>query len=769
LTFLETYGSALVLVLTSILVGRAICTLCGGPQQWAAAPAVGLSALIVLAGAAVKLPGQAASAALVCFIAALAAWGYVMARRLVGVRPGDIAIGGASLLAASLPFLASGRVGLPAGLDNDMAVHLLWAEALRSSRMAHLWGVVNGSPLPPYNGYPLGPHSVVAALGNATGMRLDLVFTGLLAAIPVLTALIAADVLPDLAWWRRAVVALMCGFCYLPVAFYGEGAFKETLMAVLLLAFVLHLEQVQRQWSTASTAMRWRLLTPAAVLVAAGVYNYSYLGVSWFAGTLAVWALGAAVLRPRLAMAWLSRRRIAAAAPWLAGTAGFTVLLLLPEAGQALSFFRSYGVSPAAGALAKNNLGNLFHPLSFSEGLGIWISRDFRLDPTNAFRAGQLSVLALGVFLVGLIWSLRRRQLLLPAAAVASIFIWWYSNRTQSPYVAAKALVIASPVFMALGLRALLAREPRRTPWRALRLLVMAVFCVVAAYSSFLVLRNEPVMSPEPARELAGFEHTIGDSPVLFLGVDDFAPWQLRQAPVTTLSTPTFTEGAVSARANKPYTGGDALDFDSADPSELDNVRYVVTSNTSYASQAPPNFRLLARDQLYELWQRTGPTPFRQVIEGAASPGAILDCRTSKLGSARGEASVMAQPLVLPGFTLAPGASTVVSFGVPQGQWEVSIQYFSDVGLQLSVNGQRWTMPAYVGRLGPFFRVGVVTGRGITSQLKLRVKAIRPSFLTGSNLTADITGVAAVRLPSTHRLVPLRQACGQYIDWYTLS
>ena len=33
----------------------------------------------------------------------------------------------------------------------------------------------------------------------------------------------------------------------------------------------------------------------------------------------------------------------------------------------------------------------------------------------------------------------------MPAAVVASLLIWWRADRSQSPYVAAKALVIAAP------------------------------------------------------------------------------------------------------------------------------------------------------------------------------------------------------------------------------------------------------------------------------------------------------------------------------------
>lgn len=766
--FVEAYGSAVIMLAASVLVGEAVCTLCGGTQRWSAAPLVGLGSLIIVARVGVQLPGEGAVAEVGCIASVVAAAGYLMWRRIRPLGLAQIGVAAAALLIASLPFVASGRIGVPAGLDNDMAVHLLVTEGLRSSRMAHLWGVVNGSLLPPYAGYPLGGNSVAAALGNLTGIRLDLVFTGLLLAITALTAVVGMGVLEGQATWRRIVIGLMCAFAYLVSAYYAQAAFKETLMAGLLLAFVLHLEQVQIRWHAAGNVTRWALAVPAVILVGAAIYDYSYLGITWFAATLALWALAEAIRRPSVAFAWLSREHMKGAAPWVGGTIGLAILLLLPEAGQALAFFSRYGVS-ATGVVATSNLGNLLHALSPYESLGIWFSPDFRVAPADAFQAGELGLFALALFVYGFVWAVRRRRFVLTAAAGGGVLIWWYASQTQSAYIAAKGLVIASPVFIALVLSPLLSRDGSRVSRRILSLAVAVTFCLAAAYSSVLALRNEPIQAPEAGRELARFEKTIGDSRVLFLGADDFAPWELRSAYVTSLTPPTLTQAGAATRTNKPFVPGDPLDFDSVDPNDLDNFSYVVTSNSDYASQAPPNFRLVASGRLYDLWERTGPTAFRLVLEQSNAPGALLNCHVPTLREARGEAALMTQPLVLPGVTVPPGRSRTVSFGVPRGEWQVSIQYLSDYPVQLRAGTRRWTMPAYVGRAGPYFRVGVVLGQGISKQIKLVIDDPRPSFLSGSNQVANITGIAAVRLPDTRRIVPLQQACGRYVDWFTVS
>ena len=129
-----------------------------------------------------------------------------------------------------------------------------------------------------------------------------------------------------------------------------------------------------------------------------------------------------------------------------------------------------------------------------------------------------------------------------------SLIIWWRANATQSPYVAAKALVIVAPLVMALTLRALFTVRP---PDRAVRALVLALavaFCACAAYSSYLVLHNEPVQETESGRELAAFASRIDDTSVLYLGHDGYAPWALRPAAVGAIDPNLVSRGPAQRR-----------------------------------------------------------------------------------------------------------------------------------------------------------------------------------------------------------------------------
>jgi hypothetical protein len=768
--FVDVYGVALAIVLGSALLGTAICVACGGPARWWAAPAVGLSSLIVLEGAAIKLPGRAVTADVVGLVVLVAAAAFLLRhRRAFRVPWGDLVIAVLALLGASIPFVASGRVGLQGvSLLNDTSNHLLWAEGLRSSAMARLWAVPSG--------YPLGPHSLVAALGSATRIQLDLVFTGLLVAVVPITALVAAGVLGERApLWRRTVLGLLGSFAYLTAAYYGEGAFKETILAGLLLAFVVHLGQIRTRWAQTSAPIRWLQMLPALLLVAGAVYTYSYLGLAWFGASTGLWVAAEISIRPSLVRRWGSRRNFATAGRWAAGAALLAVLALLPIAGQIASFFQTFGITPAKIGTIPAPLANLAGPLSPYEAFGVWLNADFRYPGTNGFHSGEASAFALAVLAFGILWSLRRRELLMPAAVGACALIWWLSQRTQSPYIAAKALVIASPLVMVVGLRALLTPRRGGLATRLLQLTIAAGFCALAGYSSYQSLRNAPVQAPEATRELESFAHTIRESGVLFLGDDDYAPWQLRPSGVTELASIAPKLGGAVARVNKPVAvEGPPIDFDSVNPADLDHFRYVITSNSPYASQPYANFRLIGRRRLYELWERTGPTVPRQILEPPAAPGAILDCHT-RLGKAisarRGEASIMPTPVTTPGPGLPAGASASSSIALPRGRWEISIQYISSFNVEVSAGGRRWTMPAYLGRRGPFFGVGEITATSSTVPVSVTFEPQRPSFLTSSfdSLYAAITTIAATQVPDRRQLVPLRQACGKYIDWYRLS
>jgi hypothetical protein len=410
--FEQAYGAVLVIVACSIILGRAICVRCGGPGRWSAAPFVGFAALMALANASIKLPGRADTAVAICAVAVVVSLAYLVWQARLArlswrtrlVRPGgDLLIGLIALFAASIPFIAQGRVGPGALVDNDMSNHLIWAEALRSAQYSKIYSLLTSE------GYPLGPHALVAVVGTATGAQLIWVFGALLVSVMVLTAIVAGDVLRSEGIWRRAVVGVISGTAYLVAAYYGEGSFKETIMAGLVLAFALHLGQLRASWTAASHRTRFAMVLPAAVLLTGAIYTYSYLGIVWFGATIVAWAVVEIAARPTLARAILARRNLEVAAPWALALVAFEVVVLAPIAPELSQFFGGFGFSPAGtAAFTTGILGNLPHPLSVYEALGIWPSGDFRQLPISQFDSGELGALALAVLVFGVVWSVRR-------------------------------------------------------------------------------------------------------------------------------------------------------------------------------------------------------------------------------------------------------------------------------------------------------------------------------------------------------------------------
>jgi hypothetical protein len=181
-----------------------------------------------------------------------------------------------ALLAASLPFAVEGHFGiLGTSFNPDMSQHLLAAD-----RLAHGY---SGQLL--HQGYPLGPHAVVVALNKGLGVGLVQGFSGLTVAVAVLAPLSALAAFSNLRPIQRTAGALAVGLAYVVASYFAQGAFKETIQALLVLAFVLALRESTRTWRD----LPLRFL-PAALLAAGSVYVYSFPGLIWLIATAVLWA-----------------------------------------------------------------------------------------------------------------------------------------------------------------------------------------------------------------------------------------------------------------------------------------------------------------------------------------------------------------------------------------------------------------------------------------------------------------------------------------------
>ncbi len=259
-----TYASAALICAASLLVGRAILGLAGGADSRAwLAPAVGFGAVLTVTGFLARAPGHATSATL-GLLALVVVAGLVLWRRRdrggASLREG-LPVAFIVALILSIPFAVSGRWGLlGVGFNNDLGLHLAWAEWLRS-----------GLGPAPEAGYPLGPHALADALAAVPGIGLGQAFVGEIFAIGILTALTALAALSDLGPARRALAATLVAISYLGASYFAQGAFKEMAEALFVLAFALYLHDVDRQrTSNARAAAGPRPSTALWPLVAAG-------------------------------------------------------------------------------------------------------------------------------------------------------------------------------------------------------------------------------------------------------------------------------------------------------------------------------------------------------------------------------------------------------------------------------------------------------------------------------------------------------------------
>ena len=108
------------------------------------------------------------------------------------------------------------------GFSADLALHMGQADALRE---------VGSSASVTVPGYPIGPHTLVAAVGEGLGLDTRSVFLGLLLAIPVLTGLTALAGFDDLSPGRRLLGAALVGLPYLPASYFVGASFKELVLA----------------------------------------------------------------------------------------------------------------------------------------------------------------------------------------------------------------------------------------------------------------------------------------------------------------------------------------------------------------------------------------------------------------------------------------------------------------------------------------------------------------------------------------------------------
>ena len=305
------------------------------------------------------------------------------------------------------------------------------------------------------------------------------------------------------------------------------------------------------------------------------------------------------------------------------------------------------------------------------------------------------------------------------------------------------------------------------------------------------MLRDAPVGPPGHGAQLKAFLPIVHGQPVLYAGQDRYAAYDLLGAD-THVPLVEFPDEKVSPNSEKPFDTGDAyspIDFDSFNRGTLDRFPYVVTSRGAWNSEAPPNFKRIAKTADFILWERTGPTPRgRHVLLEGTEAGARAHCNSPEVrillesgGRATlfGETQVGTKPQWSNGSILGNGESTSQTLELPAGTWNLSLQYFSPFALSISAPGFKQELIAALdgqrpntislANNGQFWPAGKFQSKG--GKVEFTVDAAPADWmqsLTGYDGKAYIGELVATKA-EPRKTVPLSQACGGWIDWYESS
>jgi hypothetical protein len=779
--FAGTYVSAGIILLASLLVGRAVLLALGRREASFLEGAVGFATLILVCSVAIRLPGDEATSIACCAVLVVASIVFLLVRSESMLGPAvGIAVPVALLsgLLASFPFIASGHIGIPGvGLNNDMAMHLVDVDYLVDPSRPQPQSVVNG--------YPLGPHSLVGTVVSTLGTQPLWGWLGLLVVVPVLTGITSLAGLRELRGGWRLLAAALVAVAYLSASVLGIAGFKELIAGMFLIAFALGLREIER-----NPDGRIAILIGLALIAAAMVPVYSLPGVAWLAGTAGLWIVAWLIRLDREGGMDEVRAAVRGSLHILIPAAIVLVLVGLTQLPKVIDFLNSGSVGNVLDTNSK--LRFVVSPL---ETLGIWPSGNWLLGTHDVTHFWIFGAVGLAGLIVGLVWWMARRDFAVPAAVISGIVVYLATKYIEDGglYILAKAVVVPASVVMLLVVTALLSPGggwPKR--------IFAAVFIALAAYSSFLGLRDTVVAPHNRLQELSRFQGAVADQKVLALTSDRFTDYGLRSAQVW---SPAFNSelrvpSAVTKSQRLP------IDFDSVPAKVLNQFPYAVTTSAIYQSQAPPGWTLVQSTPSYRLWKRTGTTPPIANLYEEARPGRVFRCNKSKLAPFQregGEAltwqprSVVAKRLYWKATgasgalaegsksalkqakidnNLAPGETASQQVRLPPGRWELSLQYVSPVtGVTVRAPGLDVHMPAGVDAAipyrpdqGPYWPVGEVTGNGDPVTVSVTADDVDWfQSLIGVDAPAVIGNLTAVN-PDGFKLVPTAAACRLFVD-----
>jgi hypothetical protein len=326
---------------------------------------------------------------------------------------------------------------------------------------------------------------------------------------------------------------------------------------------------------------------PLAVGGAATLAILSFGGALWLAPLL----LATLVLMVRAHGPEIAARRALAFA--VVGAA-----LALPSLLKAKQF-----LSPNSATLTSaTDLGNLIKPLDSLQFFGIWPTGDFRVDPHDLDVTHLLIGLVVVAGLLGLVIAWRRRAngfLTYVCGATAGCFL---VVAFGSPWIDAKALATASPVFILAGLAAGGAvLESRR---RIEGALILAAILGGVLWSNALAYEDVNLAPHDRLAELESIgSRYAGQGPAL---MTDYEPYGVRHflRRLDPEGASELRRRVIPLRNGKPLDKLQVADIDQFMLQGLLVYRTIVLRKSPVESRPPSPYRLVQSGRYYDVWQR---------------------------------------------------------------------------------------------------------------------------------------------------------------------
>lgn len=542
-------------------------------------------------------------------LAVIAIFGLFLGRHELSrrMRPGAPALAAFAVFGLCMApvVLAGGWTWTGYNFVNDTAVQLLLAEHLTTDGTTRPLGPPEAGPQSTGSehvriyletSYPVGSHSLLAALAWLVPAPLAAVYQPFIALMMALTA--AAFVVLARRSGLSPILAGVAGATAAAANLTYHYALQGNVKEIAALAALAAATALGREALTSDQPVR--AVAAVAICMAALLSVYSTAGIP-YVGALAAMLLLALLLHRDSPL----RRRVLPALATGAGVlvaAGLAALLSIVAFGRtATAVFAAN--EDSGGPDPGEELGHLLRPLELQQLAGVWVAGDYRI-PVPAGRelltsAGIVLVLALA--LAGVVWLVRRREsgpLLLFGSVVIPLVV--VAPRV-SHYAEGKLLAIASPaVLLMAAFGVVLLRNVSRLGGYAAGTVAIGAVLLSNAYA-YHSIQLAPVERMQDMKQLA---ERYRDEPGLILVNDfeEFAKYFMRDARVN-VATEAITPHPMKLREPQVAV---ARHFD-LDQQRLDYVEsfpLIMRRRSPDASRPPASFTLERRSQYYEVWRR---------------------------------------------------------------------------------------------------------------------------------------------------------------------